>query len=331
MTSLLLGVDGGNTKSIAIVTDTAGRVLGSGRSGCGDMYGSSRAEALAELDRAIGEACRQAGALAEDVVGAGFSLAGADWPEDFTFLRTEMAARLGGAAKIVVVNDAIGALRAGTRDGDGVAVVCGTGSAIGSHLGEKTWHASFWGEDRGALSIGQSARRAMLRADLGLDPTPGFGEAALVAFGADSVSDLLHQTTRLGAPRTMLAALAPLVLDAAEDGDPIALRIILDAGRTLAEYVGVATRKVGYEHRPYPLVLAGGMFRHPGLVLRSEILAASPGASPVDAGFEPVVGALLLAFDHIDGRPDLDLLRASLPPAALFATTPSVDVGTGRR
>ena len=331
MTSFLLGVDGGNTKTIAIVTDTDGRVLGSGRSGCGDMYGSSRAEALAELDRAIGEAYRQAGALADDVVAGGFSLAGADWPEDFSFLGTEMADRLGTSAGVVIVNDAIGALRAGTPDGQGVAVVCGTGSAIGARSGDTTWHASFWGEDRGALSIGQSARRAMLRAELGLDPEPGFGEPALAAFGADSVSDLLHQTTRLGAPRTMLAALAPHVLDAAEVGDPVALRIILDAGRTLAEYVGVATRKVGYEHGTYPLVLAGGMFRHPGRVLRSEILAASPGARPVDTGFEPVVGALLLAFDHIHDRPDLDLLRSSLPPAALFATTPSADVGPGLR
>jgi N-acetylglucosamine kinase-like BadF-type ATPase len=229
------------------------------------------------------------------------------------------------------VNDAIGALRAGTTDGQGVAVVCGTGSAIGARWGGNTWHASFWGEDRGALAIGQNARRAMLRAELGLDPAPAFGEQALVAFGADTVTDLLHQTTRLGAPRTRLAALAPLVLDAAEAGDPIALRIIVEAGQTLAEYVGVARRKVGYEAGPYPLVLAGGMFRHPGLILRSEILGASPGAEAVDAGFEPVVGALLLAFDQIGHQPDLDQLRASLPSAALFATTASADIGGDSR
>src|SRR4051812_23234 len=128
MASVALGVDGGNTKSLAIVADLDGRVLGTGRSGCGDIYGTTPEAALAELDRAISAALEAAAVRPEHVAAAGFSLAGADWPEDFTFLGAEMRGRVGDAAKTVVVNDAIGALVAGTPEGDGVAVVCGTGS-----------------------------------------------------------------------------------------------------------------------------------------------------------------------------------------------------------
>jgi N-acetylglucosamine kinase-like BadF-type ATPase len=320
MRSLVLGVDGGNTKSLAVVADLDGRVVGTGRAGCGDIYASTVEPALAELDVAIGGALREADASPDEIVAGGFSLAGADWPEDHAFLEREMARRLGPSTRIVVVNDALGALRGGTPDGEGVAVVSGTGSAIGARWHGRSWHASFWGEDGGALPIGRGALRAMVRAELGIDPPVRFNDAALAASGASSVEDLLHRATRLGAPRATLASLAPVILDAADDGDPIALRLVLTAGQRLAEYAGVAARTVGLGDGPYPLVLAGGVFRHPSPLIRNEIVAALPGAKVVDVAFEPVAGALLLAFDALGRRADLGLLRGTLPSHDRFAT-----------
>jgi N-acetylglucosamine kinase-like BadF-type ATPase len=320
MRSLVLGVDGGNTKSLALVADLDGRVVGTGRAGCGDIYASTVEPALAELDVAVGCALREADASPDEIVAAGFSLAGADWPEDHAFLEAEMGRRLGPSTRIVVVNDALGALRGGTPAGEGVAVVAGTGSAIGARRHERTWHASFWGEDGGALTIGHAALRAMVRAELALDPPVQFNDAALAALGASSVEDLLHHATRRRATRTMLASLAPVILDAADDGDPIALRIVLAAGQRLAEYAGVAARTVGLGDDPYPLVLAGGVFRHPSPLIRTEIIASLPGARVIDAAFEPVAGALLLGFDALGRRADLDLLRRTLPAHDRFAT-----------
>ena len=114
--------------------------------------------------------------------------------------------------------------------------------------------------------------------------------------------------------------LTPVVLDAADDGDPVALRLVLAAGRRLAEYAGLAARTVGLGGDPHPLVLAGGVFRHPSPLIRSEIVAALPGAQVVDIAFEPVAGALLLAFDALGRRPDVDLLRRTLPAHDRFAT-----------
>src|SRR5881275_2644669 len=65
-----------------------------------------------------------AGALAGSGAGrdwgglaaACFSMAGADWPEDFEVIRCELEAR-GLRRNVSIYNDAIGALRAGTVDG----------------------------------------------------------------------------------------------------------------------------------------------------------------------------------------------------------------------
>lgn len=323
MASLVLGVDGGNTKSLALITDLEGRIAGTGRAGCGDIYATTPEAALAELARAIDAAMRQAGASPDDILAAGFSLAGADWPEDFTFLEAEMARHVAPATRIVVVNDALGALRAGTPAGEGLAVVCGTGSAIGARRGETTWHASFWGEDAGALPIGQAALRAIVRSELGIDPPVGFAREALGVLGAASVDSLLHEATRRGTPRTFLADLAPVVLDSADRGDEVAVRVISTAGQLLGEYARVGADRVGLSGS-YPLILAGGVFRHPSPLLRSDVIAALPGAVVATAPLEPIAGALLLAFDRLDARIDFEGLRLSLPAHDAFGSTAAV-------
>lgn len=324
MPSMVLGVDGGNTKSIALLAAADGRVVGAGRAGCGDIYTSTPELAIAELDRAVGAALLDAGGQPEDIVSAAFSLAGADWQEDFEFLRAELARRLGHPAALVVVNDAIGALRAGTPDGVGVSIVCGTGSAIGARSNGNAWHTSFWAEDCGAIAMGRLALRAVVRSELGLDPPTDLATRALEAFRVASVDELLHLLSRRGTPTALVARLAPSVLDAAHGSDPAASRIVSSLGLTLGSYAGVAARRVGLIDGPFSLVFAGGVFRHPGSLLREAIVSALPGAHPVDAGFEPAVGALLLAFDRLGHAPSLEALRQTMPPTEYFSTDVSI-------
>src|ERR1700722_11314925 len=106
----VVGVDGGNSKTVALAVTVEGDVVGIGRSGCADMYWSDHAVA------AIREAVAQTGA---EPTSLAFSLAGADWPEDFDYLREQLGDL---APQVVIVNDAMGALRAATLDGLGVSL-----------------------------------------------------------------------------------------------------------------------------------------------------------------------------------------------------------------
>src|SRR5437016_5558057 len=152
---LLLGVDGGNTKTIALVTRGDGTVLGVGTAGRADIHNApTPAHGVAEVVRASSTALDAAGARAVDLAAAAFSLAGADWPEDFDLLRAGLAEQLELAVEPFVVNDAIGALRSGTDDGVGVAAVCGTGGAIGARNDRgDVFHLGFWPDGTGATAL----------------------------------------------------------------------------------------------------------------------------------------------------------------------------------
>jgi N-acetylglucosamine kinase-like BadF-type ATPase len=328
-TDLVMGVDGGNTKTVALVARTDGTIVGAGRVlGCADVYGAPVADALAVIERTVDEALLSAGARGRVPAAPTFSLAGADWPEDHTLLEAELGARWPGTC---VVNDAIGALRAAIPDGPGVVVVCGTGTATGSRgVDGRTWHSSFWQQPQGARELGTEALRAIYRVELGIGPATGLVEQVLAALRSSTVADVLHRaTSRVPAGRFDPAVLASVLLDTAEAGDDAARRIVVEHGRALGVYAVVAARQVGIADGPFRLALAGGVIRHPGRLLPDAVVGAvrerSPAAEPVHPTLEPAVGALLLALDRVavEVTPAVeDRLRRSLPPATLFETLP---------
>jgi N-acetylglucosamine kinase-like BadF-type ATPase len=327
----LLGVDAGNTKTIALIARADGSIAGYGRAGCGDIYGAGApAPALAETDRAVAAALAMAGIAPDDLAASAFSMAGADWPEDFALLETAMRSR-GLGRRIVVHNDAIGALRAGSPSGTGVVVACGTAAAVGARGTDgRVWHSSFWQETGGNDHLGDKAFRAVLRAELGIAPPTLLTERVLRCLGFGSVEAMLHAHTareRDEASRPDTGLLGRVLLDAAADGDPTARQIVVEHGEALADYALVAARNVGLVDQPFPLVLAGGVFRHPSPLLREALVArvqaAAPGAQPTGARLEPAAGALLLAFELAGVAVDTALLaelEASLPPSTFFAT-----------
>src|SRR5262249_27242365 len=88
----LLAVDGGNTTTTAIVADASGSIAGAARGACSDIYATATpGEALAELVATVRAALVAAGLTDRDLLGAAYSLAGADWPEDFALLEVELA------------------------------------------------------------------------------------------------------------------------------------------------------------------------------------------------------------------------------------------------
>ncbi len=335
----VLGVDGGNSKTIALVARRDGTVVGAARGGCGDIYDSisaygdipedAQAEAaLQTIAATIQRALDAAGATPADLAAAAFSMAGADWPEDIAFLQRALEQR-GFGRRITVVNDAIGALYAGSPDGTGVAVVCGTGAATGARGPDgRLWHTSHWQEPQGAEELGRRALRAVYRADLGIDPPTSLTARILDAYEQSSVEEVLHLfTSRLGPWPGNAGQLARVLLDEAERGDATARRIVEVHGAALGDYALAAARRVGIAETPFTLVLAGGVLRHPSPLLSAALVArvraASPGVQPVDSRFEPAVGTLFMALEQAGVSVDealVERLLPTLPPAALYAT-----------
>ncbi|HXG40964.1 MAG TPA: hypothetical protein VNJ28_08480, partial [Candidatus Limnocylindrales bacterium] len=224
----VLGVDGGATKTLALVGGPDGRIRGAGRAGSSDIHrASDPSQALERIVGAVDQATRAAGVPAARLTGAVFSLCGADWPEDVELYRSGLRGRLGLAEPPVVVNDALGPLLAETPDGRGVSIVVGTGLAIGARgpggPAGTSWHSGFWVEPSGASELGRDGLFALLRAELGAGPATAIRPRALAAFGVGSVEELLHLITRVGGLGELgLTRLGPVVLDAGHAGDPVA-------------------------------------------------------------------------------------------------------------
>ena len=330
---LLLGVDGGNTKAIALVATPDGSIVGSARVlQCSDLYAVPADEALAVhhqvADLALASAAVDPDGHAD--VTAAFSLAGADWPEDIAFLEARLQRRWPGAC---VVNDAIGALRAAVPTGPGVVVVCGTGVATGARGPDgRTWHTSFWQEPQGAHELGLKTLRAVYRADLGVDPPTALTERVLAVTGEPSVEALLHSATaREVVQRRDPAMLAWVLLDAAEAGDATARAIVAAHGTELGRTALAAARRVGIAPgEPFGFAMSGGVLRHPGTGLRDAVIAAVRAGAPdvrlLGPVLEPAAGALLLAFDAAGIAVDhgvLERIRAGLASTDLWDTHPA--------
>jgi N-acetylglucosamine kinase-like BadF-type ATPase len=311
---LSLGVDGGNTKTIALVSGADGRITGHARTGCSDVYSVDGELAVGEIVRAAHAAIAAAGG--GEVACAYYSLAGADWPVDIAFYEAELS-RLIPAARTIVVNDAIGAIRCAADDGVGCSLVCGTGTAIGARAPDgRHWHVSWLAAPFFTIDLTRAVLDAAVRSELGLLPPSLLSERVAAAFGAvDAVGAIERVTGR--APRPPRSSLGGLLLDCAAEGDELALERITWVARENAAYLRAGARECGLGD-PTPITLAGGVMRHPSSLLVDALAEALPGSDLRRPRREPAHGALMAALD--EGGAGVVALDDSALPGDLFAT-----------
>ncbi|MGH2515067.1 MAG: BadF/BadG/BcrA/BcrD ATPase family protein [Ktedonobacterales bacterium] len=322
----VLAVDGGNTKTLALVAALDGTILGVARGGCSDIYNADpiadtldpALAALANAERAVLDALRAASVAPSELAVSIFNMAGADWPEDFAFWHDAMLAR-GFGHTIIAQNDALGVLYAASPDATGVSVVCGTGAATGARAADgRIWHSSFWQDEvHGSTHLGQKTLFAVYRSALGIEPATSLTARVLGFFGVEAVEDVLHlfHNRQHPAPGTV-DRLTPILLDEAHAGDVVALRVVREHGAALGGIALAAARQVGLEGTSFPLVLAGGVFRHPTTVLEDAIVArareTSPHMRPLRGQSEPVLGVLLQALSVAGVAPDQSLMARAM-------------------
>lgn len=324
----VLGVDAGNSKTLALAARFDGRIVGTARTGCGDIYAyQDPLEGTRTIQNAAHDALQQAGPQHGRAIAAVYSAAGADWPEDIELLSTELR---GTARAVRVVNDGFGALRAASPANTGVAIVCGTYTATAARAEDgTTWHAGFWQEPSGARELGRLALHAVYRADLGIGPPTRLSAAVLTTLGMHRIDEVVHHLSarRTAATRPDLAALAKPLLTAAEEGDPVAQDLVHRHGEMLGAYGVAAARRVRLRAPAHDLVLAGGVFRHPGVTLPDAALTryrqAYPHARVRRPRLEPVYGAVMLALEAagVTVTPEVEArLGESGPGEDFFAT-----------
>jgi N-acetylglucosamine kinase-like BadF-type ATPase len=304
VTRYYLGADVGSTKTHTLIADDTGRALGFGQGGPGNHEVVGYEGLAAALETAVNQALTGAGLAKEDLAGAGFGVAGYDWPsEREPTLRAIRSLRL--TAPIEVINDTSLGLLAGAAEGWGVALVSGTGcncrgwDRSRQREGRVTGHGLWMGEAAGASELIQRTLQAVAQAWTRRGPTTQLTQALVEHSGSAGVEELLENlTTGL---LQVDAAAAPLVFQVAAAGDPVAQEIVHWAGCELGELACAVIRQLGFEQLAFDVVLVGSMFgAGPALIepMRRTIHALAPGARLVPLIAPPVIGAVLLGMEQ---------------------------------
>jgi N-acetylglucosamine kinase-like BadF-type ATPase len=295
---LFLGVDGGGTKTLAVVVDAAGQERGRGQAGGANYNTLGLDTALANLHAAVRTALTVARA-APPVTAAWVGLAGVDRATDRELLLPHLAPL---ARAVHLGNDAELALSA-LPSGVGVALIAGTGSiALGRDPSGATARAGGWGHilgDEGSgYDIGRRAVQAALRASDGRGPATSLLPRILARWDLPAAEALLSRVYPTG-DKAVLAALAPLVLDAAADGDPAARTIIRRAAAELAAVACAVARVLAFPDGRVPLALGGALLVH-AAPFREEVLRRlrrTLDLGPVVVVDQPALSAARAACD----------------------------------
>ncbi len=161
-----VGIDVGATKTHALIADDTGRAVGFGEAGPGNHESVGYPGLVEALGLATTRALANAGLARGDMAGAGFGVAGYDWPDEREATLAAIAT-LGLSAPVGAVNDTLIGLLAGSEAGWGVAVVSGTGcnccgwDRTRQRQGQVTGGGQMMGEAAGAGEVVMRAVRAV--------------------------------------------------------------------------------------------------------------------------------------------------------------------------
>jgi len=309
MTSYVLGVDAGGTKTLAALADDAGRILGVGVGGPGNWDGVGTERAGRSLNQAVGGALAAAGGALPSAVFAG--IAGVVTEAGRQVARGLLAPTLGQACGVAEIDhDCRVALAGGLSGQPGIVLIAGTGTAcFGRTADKREWRSSGWGslfgDEGSSYWIVVQAIRAVLRADDGRSPRTGLRAALLSAMGVANADEILAEANRGRWDRTSIAALAPLVILTAQAGDSVARGLMAEAAKELAEAVEAVSRALEFDQARFDVVGVGGFLRSSEIwtALKNRLRETQPQASLIEPQLTPVAGAALLAIARLRDAP----------------------------
>ena len=300
---LYLGVDGGGSTVRAVVVDAALEVRGEASGPAANPSALGRDEAAQRVISAMQGALASAGAAPEQVRAVGIGVAGADAAHAADWLRAVIAAVAPGA-QAVPSSDYEIALVGGHGARRGLLLLAGTGSlAYGVNAAGETALVGAWGyllgDEGGGYWLGAQGLRAAIRMDDGRGRATALASALLGALGLETARGLVPWL--YAAPRVSeVARLAPLVLDCAASGDPVARGLVERAARELALAARAVCRRLRLDPTAPP-VFTGSLLAADNL-LRDEVCRLLGISAPVAPRYPPVIGAALLARDSAEGR-----------------------------
>jgi N-acetylglucosamine kinase-like BadF-type ATPase len=315
---IVAGIDGGGTKTRAALLADSGELLGVASAGPSNYDDIGEEIAKRNIDNAFREAWRQTGEPSRSCDAVFLGMAGVVSETDRATIRQIACDLKLAPPKHVGVDHDIRISLAGSLAGqEGIALIVGTGSSCyGRRTDGRDWRAGGWAhllDDFGSgYYLGLQSMIAAVRAIDGRGAPTALTKSLLAALELHDIQDIMRRLYHDGMGRAEVAALAPLVIHAAANGDAVARQIIERGVDELALMVETVARKLEFLPGQVLVGVTGGV-AHSGSTYKEPLYAAIrrrvPTAEIVEPRLPPVLGAALLALESLGVQPSTELIN----------------------
>ncbi|HSJ87064.1 MAG TPA: BadF/BadG/BcrA/BcrD ATPase family protein [Anaerolineales bacterium] len=307
-----LGIDVGSSKTHALIVDETGQCVGFGKAGGGNHQGVGYERLAQVLQQSFAGASQMSGVTESHIVGAGFGVAGYDFPSERED-HLQAVQSIGISCPVEIVNDGVNGLLAGASHGIGVNVTAGSGvncrgRGKNGQEGRIVGNGVDFGEWGGAIEIVLRARQFVNYAWIKRIPPTKLTEILLEATGAKDEVDLMEGLSNNY--YHLFPALAIKIVAAAHDGDQAAAEVIRWSGEELGWLAVSVARQIEMENEEVEIVQSGSVFEAGEIItkpMRDLILQHCPRAKLMRLDGPPVTGPVILGmaqagFDGYDVR-----------------------------
>lgn len=294
-----IGIDGGGTSTVGLLTTETGQRLARVQSGPTNYHVVGEAQTRAVLESLVEQLCEKAGVSRTSPIRFCLGMAGLGRAADRKIIG-RICDELGIPENRILTHDAHIALVGGTEKQEGVIVISGTGAIVyGVNADGREARASGWGyllgDEGSGYDIAIKALRTVARAADGRDKPTRLTHQILSRLGLNEPNALIPWVH--AANRDAIAQLAEVVLDTARTKDTAAERIVDDAVNELVWAAESVIKQLKFDV-PFDIILSGGnlicqpMFENK---LRHRFAEIQPEAAVLLPRHEPAYGAVLLA------------------------------------
>ncbi len=309
-----IGVDGGASKTAAIVVDETGAQCGQGLAGGSNHLRVGIEEATRNVERAVNKALVEAGVAIRNIEYAYCGIAGSDHPVHRQRVIDALQVFF-PRGNFIVDTDARIALTGAVGFGAGVVIISGTGSvAFGRNAAGDESRAGGWGptigDEGSGFWIAREGLSAIVRAHDGRGFVTKMTDLLCNEYDMCNAEDLPKFVYATTTQADDIARYGKLVIEAAAMGDDVAHEILTRGGSELAECVLAVARKLHMTDSEFAVAYVGGAF-HAGEALlspmRLRLQRDAPGATLMPPLKPPVEGAAMMAMRAAEaprpGRP----------------------------
>lgn len=298
-----LGIDVGSSKTHALIVDETGQWVGFGKAGGGNHQGVGYDGFFNVIEESFNGALQMSGVDKAQIAGAGFGVAGCDFPSDVK-PHLEVISKLGLTCPVEVVNDGVNGLLAGATRGIGVNVTAGSSNnARGRNKdgkeGRIVGNGAPFGELGGGIEIVQHGLQKVNHAWIKRIAPTKLTQIYLDATGAKNEIDLMEGLSN--EQYHLFPFLALKIMQAAREGDAAAQDVIRCAGEELGWLAVAVARQIEMEQEELEVIQSGSVFEAGDIItgpMKKIVLEYCPKAKLKRLDCPPVVGAVILGMEQ---------------------------------